>query len=308
MKYTLEIKPSDHNKKLMDVLAHTVGMSRLLIKKIRLYGQVIVNGHHHRMIDPVCAGDFVILKYMDDPLAHPAKISDRGDIRVLYSDEHLFILDKPAGMVTHHTSLHQSNTLLDHFSDMQLHPVSRLDRETSGIILIARDPHTHYRLSLQQQSQKIKKIYTAVNYGIFPFCDGSILAPIKREPASKMLRCVAHDGSRAETSFKCLQSFPKTDVSVNQFRIHTGRTHQIRIHSLFCGHPIVGDGLYGPCSRENHHLQKSSHLDSIIGRQALHASRIAFSHPITGEKLEIHSDLPPDITDLIRHIQEEELS
>ena len=159
----------DHGKRLVDVLTGNLGMSRLLVKKIRLYGSVYVNNKHHRMIDPVYYNDNIFLIY-DEPFEkEPVRISERNGIRILYSDEYLVIISKPSGMVTHPTSNHQNNTLLDNFRDIKLHPVSRLDRETSGIIVLARNPHCHYRLSLQHQEKSIVKKYIAVNHGIFPF-------------------------------------------------------------------------------------------------------------------------------------------
>lgn len=289
----------DDGKRLSDVLSENLGMSRLLIKKIRLYGTVTVNGNFHRMIDAVRYKDEILLTYDEPENKEPLNISERNGIRILFSDEHLVIMSKPPGIVTHPTSNHQSNTLLDNFKDIRLHPVSRLDRETSGIIVMARNPHCHYRLSLQHQNKTIVKRYIAVNHGIFPFPSGAIIAPIKRKPNSIMLRCVSSDADEAVTEFCEIKKYTELNTSVNEFILKTGRTHQIRVHSLFCNKPIIGDGLYGACSNDNRHYQKSSFLDEKIKRQALHASYICFDHPITGDKIELNDPLPEDMVNLI---------
>lgn len=306
MKLMHTVDDSDNKKRLTDVLCDTLGMSRLLVKRIRIYGEVTVNGAHYRMIDPVHAGDVVHLLYKEPDIKEDRIIKDRGDIKVLFCDEHLLIVSKPSGIVTHHTSNHQSNTLLDFFDDLKLHPVSRLDRETSGIIILARDPHSHYRLSMQHQNKTMEKEYTAINHGIFPFDSGIINAPIKRKPHSIMLRCVAPDGDVAITHFRTIKKFAELDVSIVKFRLETGRTHQIRVHSLFCNHPIIGDGLYGASSNDNRHYQKSAFLDAEIGRQALHASYVAFNHPVSNERLEFTDEIPTDMKNLVLMLENQE--
>jgi len=298
----------DSGKRLADVLSDNLGMSRLLIKKIRLYGTVNVNGNFHKMIDPVYTGDIILLTFDEPESPEPSKIKERNGINILFSDEHLVIMSKPSGIVTHPTSNHQSNTLLDNFHDVKLHPVSRLDRETSGIIVMARNPHCHYRLSLQHREKSIVKKYIALNHGIFPFPGGTIIAPVKRKPNSIMLRCVAPDGDQAITEFSELKRFSNLNTSVNEFILKTGRTHQIRVHSLFCNHPVIGDGLYGASSLDNGHYQKSSFLDSKIPRQALHACFISFIHPMTGDKIEISDPLPSDMQSLINLMEKLENS
>lgn len=299
MKLIYSVEKKDNAKPLNRVLSDSFGLSGLLIKKIRLYGQARVNGNHHRMIDPVYTGDEIVLLYDEPKKKEPEKIKSRNGINVIYSDMHLLVLSKPSGIVTHHAANHQSGTLMDSFPELKLHPVSRLDRETSGIIVFARNPHAHYRLSVQHREKTMIKEYTGINHGIFPFPEGKINAPIKRKPDSIMLRTVSPDGHPAITYFKNIKTFPKIDTSINKFILETGRTHQIRVHSLFCRNPIIGDGLYGALSNDNRHYQKSSHLDKYIKRQALHATYISFKHPITNRTLEFRDEISDDMADLI---------
>ncbi len=296
----------DNGKRLADVLSENFGMSRLLIKKMRLYGTVRVNNNFHRMIDPVYSNDNIILTFNEPEHKEPTNIDERNGIKILFSDEYIIVMSKPSGIVTHPTSTHQCNTLLDNFNDIKLHPVSRLDRETSGIIVMARNPHCHYRLSLQHQEKSIIKKYVAINHGFFPFPVGNIIAPIKRKPDSIMLRCVSPDGDEAITEFSELTRFENLNTSVNEFILKTGRTHQIRVHSLFCNTPVIGDGLYGASSHDNGHYQKSSFLDSEISRQALHACYVSFLHPMTGERIEISDPIPDDMQNLIKLMETHE--
>lgn len=299
MKLNLTVESKDNNKKVVDILCGTLGMSRLLTKRIRLYGTLTVNNMHHRMIDPVSEGDLIFLSYKE-PLVSPViQLSDRDNVKVLFCDEYLVIVSKPSGIVTHPTTGHQSGTLTDLFSEVKLHPVSRLDRETSGVIIFARDPHSHYRLSRQHQDKTMVKEYIGFVHGIFNPLNGTINEPIKRRPDSIMLRCVDSDGDCAVTHYETIRTFPDLDTSIVKFRLETGRTHQIRVHSLYCGHPLVGDGLYGALSNDNGHFQKSAYLDDILGRQALHAACITISHPMTGVRMTFTADMPADMINLI---------
>ena len=306
MKLEHIVEDQDDQKRVVDILCNRLGMSRLLSKKIRLYGVLNVNGAHYRMIDPVSKGDCIFVSYQEPLIPPPAILDDRENIKVLYCDDHIVVVSKPSGIVTHPTTGHQTGTLLDLFPEVKLHPVSRLDRETSGVIILARDPHSHYLLSLQHQNKTIIKEYIGFVHGIFNPADGTINAPIKRAPDSIMLRCVADDGDTAITHYETVRTFPNIDTSIVKFRLETGRTHQIRIHSLTYGHPLIGDGLYGASSEDNGHFQKSSYLDALLGRQALHASSVTFSHPITKVRLTFIADLLEDMANLILQMEENE--
>ncbi len=306
MKWEHTADSADDGKRVVDILCGRFGMSRLLTKRIRLYGTLEVNGSHYRMIDPVFDGDHIFISYQEPDVCPPSILTDKDRIRVLYCDDSVVVLDKPSDMVTHPTSGHASGTLTDFFPEQRLHPVSRLDRETSGVILLARDPHAHYILSLQHQNKSIEKEYIGFVHGIFDPQKGTIDAPIKRKPNSIMLRCTAEDGDAAVTHYETIRTFPKLDTSVVRFRLETGRTHQIRVHCLSLGHPLIGDGLYGASSKDNAHFQKSAWLDAVLGRQALHASFLSFLHPVTKERIIVDAELPEDMKMLLEKMEKED--
>ncbi|MHB8961777.1 MAG: RluA family pseudouridine synthase [Saccharofermentanales bacterium] len=307
MKLTHQVTTEDNGKRVVDILNGTVGMSRLLVKRIRLYGTMTVNDIPSRMIDPAYAGDMIHMTYRESKVPEPDNVSGRAGIGILYSDKNILVVSKPAGMVTHPTSNHQSGTLTDHFQELVLHPVSRLDRETSGIILIARDPHSHYSLALQHKNNIMKKEYLGIQHGIFNPENGRVDAPIRRRADTIMLRCVAPDGAIAITRYETIEKFPDVGASLVKFTLETGRTHQIRVHSLYMGHPIIGDGLYGASSNENAHYQKSGFLDNEIHRQALHAAYLTFDHPITGKRMHFEAPLPDDMEALLRKIRQNDM-
>jgi 23S rRNA pseudouridine1911/1915/1917 synthase len=289
----------DNGKRVVDILRGTVGMSGLLTKRIRLYGTMTLNGGFARMIDPAFVGDEIAVTYRESTLQEPEQVSARSGIEVLYSDRQILVVTKPAGMVTHPTPHHQSGTLTDHFAELNLHPVSRLDRETSGVLLIARDPHAHYALAMQHKDHTMKKVYLGIHHGVFDPLHGRIDVPIKRRPDTIMLRCAAPDGAIASTEYTTVEHFDQTGASLVRFVLGTGRTHQIRVHALYMGHPIIGDGLYGASSNENAHYQRSGFLDREIARQALHASEIEFNHPVTGERMKFIARMPEDMEHLL---------
>lgn len=296
----------DDQKRVVDILCGRFGMSRLLTKRIRLYGILHVNGVHHRMIDPVSEGDAIFLSYQEPDILPPLQLKDREDIGILFCDAYVVVITKPSGMVTHPTSGHADGTLIDMFPEQKLRPVSRLDRETSGVMILARDPHVHYTLSLQHQNKTIEKEYIGFVHGIFDPLSGTIDASIKRKPDSIMLRCISEDGDAAITHYETVETFPSLDASVVRFRLETGRTHQIRVHCLLLGHPLIGDGLYGASSKDNGHFQKSARLDAMLGRQALHASTITFDHPMTKERLSFTAEMPEDMKRLLIYMKNEE--
>ena len=234
---------------------------------------------------------------------HAAYEDDAGllnkdpEIPILYEDEWIAVCVKPAGVVTHPTHGHLDDSLLTRLSDSTLHPVMRLDRETSGIIVIAKNGYAHDLMT----REKMEKRYKAVVYGRFDPKEGIINKAIKRRPNSVMIREVSPDGHPSVTRYKELDYFPARDISLVEFKLETGRCHQIRVHSLSEGHPLVGDGLYGPNSTDNpSDIEGSKELDALVGRQALHAYYLSFNHPVSGEKMEYKTDLPEDMMRLIK--------
>lgn len=294
-----QVNPADSGKRAVDVLTLRTGMSRLMSKKVRLYGQLTCNGLPHRMVDPVQAGDVLLAVYQASP-GGSGQLNEVPGVLTRYLDDWVMVVSKPAGMVTHPTYLHEVGSLTSSLADFPLHPVTRLDRDTSGLCLIARNGHAHHVIS----SQPMKKQYLALAHGRFPAPEGLVEAPIRRSANSIMLREVHADGVPAKTCWHELRYFTRSDVSLVRMELLTGRTHQIRVHCQFCSCPLVGDGLYG--LREETASLQALALDRQIGRQALHAASLVFVHPISGKAMRFTAPLPEDFRQLLQALYQME--
>lgn len=236
-----------------------------------------------RTVDIVNSGDKIILKLPEDKNEiAPVK----GDLKILYEDDYIIAIDKPAGMPVHPTKVHQLDTLaniLKYFQNERgesytFRAVNRLDKDTSGIVLIAKDKYTATALQ-----SNVNKTYLAVCEGVISD-SGTIDEPIRLLEGHTVQRTTAPDGKHAVTHYKPIQSDEKhTLLSIT---LETGRTHQIRCHLASIGHPLAGDDMYGGSLE-------------YIKRQALHCNGVSFVHPIKGEQIVIESKLPEDIDKII---------
>lgn len=201
----------------------------------------------------------------------------------------MLVLNKPAGMPIHPSALHFEDTLSNgvkyYFDVMGIHRkiriVNRLDKDTSGIVIFAKNEYIQEMLTLQMRNNSFSKEYIGVLKGILEPYNGTINAPIARKNDSIIERCISQEGQASVTHYDVIKVF--NDMSLVHFILETGRTHQIRVHSQYIGHPIVGDTLYGTSS-------------PIISRQALHSYKVKFVHPITKRSIELTSDIPQDIS------------
>lgn len=230
---------------------------------------------------------------LSDPERLSGVIPAPGELDIVYEDEDLIVLNKPAGVSVHPGPGHYDDTLgnfLVHYYEKtgqqaDFHPVHRLDRGTSGLLVAAKHPHAQERLKQQLHSPEFQRGYLAVCEGVPEPDRGVVDAPLGPMEGSLMARRVREDGKPARTHYQVLKT--ANGRALVRLELETGRTHQIRVHMSYIGHPLVGDFLYGT---EDHR---------IITRTALHSHLLRFCHPITGRELEFVRELPPDMKRLV---------
>ncbi len=216
-------------------------------------------------------------------------------INILFEDEYLLIVNKQSNIAVHPSHTHYSNSLSNgvkyYFNSINLKKkiriVNRLDKDTSGLVIFAKNEYIQECLIKQMKNKIFKKEYIGIVDGILTKKYGTISAPIARKDNSIIERCISPNGVSAITHYKILKEY--NNYSLVQFTLETGRTHQIRVHSAYIGHPISGDTLYGTSS-------------TYISRQALHCNRLFFIHPILRKKMSIAAPLPQDICAFINSI------
>lgn len=229
-------------------------------------------------------------------------------IRVLYEDSAIIVIDKEAGMVVHPAAGHAGGTLVNallyHCKDLsgvggKLRPgiVHRLDKDTSGVMIVTKSDEAHHKMAAQFKVHNISRKYRALVYGIIDE-EGTISEPLGRHPKDRKKMAVVRGGRRAVTHWKRLKAYQS--LSLVELTLETGRTHQIRVHMSSKGHAIVGDPTYGSAGRAAE-IKRKDIRDKVknLKRQALHACLLGFKHPLTGEYMEFHSELPRDMQNII---------
>ncbi len=294
MKETYIVKKDESGIKLIDVLFRRFELSIRQLRRAKKSRLVRVNGHKISLNAALREGDVVELVLEDEE-----NIFSPEPIRfgVLYEDEYLLAADKPPFLVVHPTKGHQSNTLGNavayHMAELgdeyKIRFINRLDRDTSGVVLIAKNALAQQRITEQMQKGAVKKQYLALVEGVVEE-SGEIDMPIGRASDDDVLRVVRPDGKRAVTKYRRVRVIG--DYSLVQVELITGRTHQIRVHFKAIGHPIVGDPLYG-----------GGVSSPYIGRQALHCFSMSFSHPQDGSRICVEAPIPADIAQAIRMIE-----
>lgn len=282
----LVVTPDDSGKRADIVIAHRTGLPRSLIAHAARRGELRVNGSPAKGSHIIDEGDVLDYDIETPPrlLAQPESI----DVPIVYEDDDVIVVDKPAGMVTHPahgaTSGTLINALLGHVRDLPgdvLRPglVHRLDRDTSGLLVVAKTEAALSALGKAMKARHISREYLGLVRGIPAHAFGTIDGPIGRDPRNRLKYTITADGKPAITHYEVRE--PLEDASEVLFRLETGRTHQIRVHMAALGHPLVNDPVYG---RTDPRFQ--------LAGQALHAWRLAFRHPGTGRDMEFQVDPP----------------
>ena len=285
-------KNNDNYNTVRQVVTGKFNISYNLLLKLKKNNKILLNGTSTYLDKEIFNGDIITIN-IDFEEDNSNIFPTRMDLSILYEDEYLLIIDKPAGIPVHPSIIHfeysLSNGVKYYFDTINLHkkirPVNRLDRNTSGIVIFAKNEYIHDMLSKQMQNKQFKKEYIAICEGVFDKKQDTINAPIARKIDSIIERCVSPNGDVAITHYSVLKEIRKNDETFSEVLVNleTGRTHQIRVHMAYIGHPIVGDSLYG------------GHESGLINRQALHAYKVEFVHPITNKKMEIQSVIPKDM-------------
>ena len=267
---------------LSSFLRGELRMSYALMNKLKWGDAIQVNGEPQRTNFPVKPGDVITVRMEEEEPEYPA---EDGELNILYEDEYLLAVDKPAGMLIHPSRSRNTGTLANFVAGYYqktgqksaFHPLTRLDRDTFGIVLLAKNAHVHTLL----QETNVQKTYHALTFGWIEEDSGTIDAPIARRELPSLLRYVSPDGKTSVTEFAVLAR--KENICKLALRPVTGRTHQLRVHCAHVGHPILGDPQYGS--------EESIRFSETLGLsyQMLCAKKLELLHPITGEDLVLES-------------------
>ncbi|RKD27068.1 RNA pseudouridine synthase [Ammoniphilus oxalaticus] len=289
-----QITEEDEGNTMKHFLRKKKGLSRKLLSRMKNGQSIFLNDQFTYLDHPLKAGDTIRLVMPEEESENI--IPQNLPIQIEYEDEDVMVLNKPFDQCVHPTLLHPDGTLANgvvHYwreqgFNRKFRAVNRLDRDTSGLLIVAKNQFAHQQLAIAQSNQQIERFYEAFTHGIMEKEAGTIAAPIGRKSESIIRREVRADGQEAVTHYRLLERFE--NASHVQLQLETGRTHQIRVHLSFIGHPLIGDDLYGG-ERD------------LLERQALHARHISFPHPRAGDQLSFSSQLPPDLDQLLKKLR-----
>ena len=285
----------------IDALLARSGYTRSAAARLISAGQVTREGKSVKKSELTRAGDVFLVAEDDTPAPASAAAQDIP-LDIVYEDADLIVVNKPRGLVVHPAPGHPDgtlvNALLHHCGDSlsgiggEMRPgiVHRIDRDTSGLIIAAKNDAAHLALSAQLKDHSLSRTYECLVTGNMKQDSGTVDAPIGRSSADRKKMAVVPTGRRAVTHWEVVARYP--GVTHLRCRLETGRTHQIRVHMAYIGHPILGDTVYGA----------KKPVPGLTG-QCLHAAGLRFVHPRTGEPVELHCPLPPEFTAMLQKLQ-----
>ncbi|MFH0384379.1 RluA family pseudouridine synthase [Streptococcus sp. A11] len=283
----MEVRVETGGVRLDKALSDLTELSRSVANEQIKAGQVLVNGQAKKAKYTVQAGD--VLTYQVPEVEEVDYVAEDIPLDIVYQDEDVAVVNKPQGMVVHPSAGHTSGTLVNallyHVKDLSaingvLRPgiVHRIDKDTSGLLMIAKNDEAHTKLAAELKEKKSLRKYLAIVHGNLPNDRGMIEAPIGRSEKDRKKQAVSAKGKEAVTRFQVLERFG--DYTLVELTLETGRTHQIRVHMAYIGHPVAGDEAYGPRKTLKGH------------GQFLHAQTLGFTHPRTGELVEFTAEAP----------------
>lgn len=290
LKYT--VTESTRHSNIKQILKSEFNMSDRLILKLKRENKIYCNGISTHINASLNVGDTVCADISFEEESENI-VPTKMDLDILYEDSGLLIVNKWQNMPVHPSLNHYEDSLSNgvkfYFDSIglkrKIRPINRLDKDTTGIVLFAKNEYIQECLVREMKKGIFEKEYLAILDGVLEQTNITVTAPIARKEESIIERCISQDGDYAETLFELIKAYD--NYSLVKCILKTGRTHQIRVHSKHIGHPILGDTLYGSSS-------------TLILRQALHAHKVSFIHPITKKHIEIVCPLPYDINNLIQ--------
>ena len=277
-----------------EVLKAEFSMSDRLLLKLKKLDKIYLNGNVTFVNCPIFENDLIEC-YLDYEEDNSNIIATEMPLNIIYEDDAYIVIDKPAGIPVHPSMEHYTDSLSNgiafYFNQIglkkKIRPVNRLDKDTSGIVIFAKNEYVQECLVRQMKSKEFIKKYIAVVSGNLDNLDGTINAPIARKEGSIIERCINNLGDVAITHYKVLKRDANFDIV--ECVLETGRTHQIRVHFAYLGHSLLGDTLYGTSS-------------NLINRQALHAYKVEFTHPLLHQKVKYVANIPEDLNKLIKKV------
>ena len=279
-------------------------LSRVAIQRLIKEEKILVNGKKVKVSYKVQENDSVSLEE-EKPKEIELKAQDIP-IEILYEDNDIIVVNKPKGLVVHPGNGNPDGTLVNSLMNIckdslsgiggEIRPgiVHRLDKDTSGVIVVAKNDKAHINLSEQIKNHEVEKTYIALVRGIVKENEATINMPIGRNKNDRKKMAVEKDGKVAITNFKVLERFPKDNCTLLEVKIETGRTHQIRVHLSHIGYPVIGDTTYS----------NGKNKWGVIG-QCLHAKSLKFKHPTTGEEMNIEAELPEYFKEILKQLRKD---